>query len=465
MDDLTPVLTPEERAALRPQRPPERFAERVMGGVTMLRQRSRRRRVAFVSGVVTLVAVAAAAFAIVPSLRRPAPEHGDVVASARTDVRAGDHVVAVLEPGAHVAWDGDTVTQLAGDVFYRFEPGGTRRVRTPLADVIVRGTCFDVKIRNTGTGGDVTRREAVFGAAGALASAAVLVGVYEGKVTLARATGSVDVASGQAARVDGGGIHGPQEMAAATANFESSAPGDPWSTANANLVDQVRSYQRRLDDSQAETRRITHDLDALKTKLAQLEPDAAEAADPFNPTQEQWKDLARAHMVRAKNFCFPPPDWHPSPQEIADLGLSPDDVPTLTKSLADASQRMWQSVGPACAKIVGSLAVAERLGNETCGTIIRTSVSAATFSADTQLVADIRARNKPMPPPGQLDGVVTQMLAMTGASSELEKDLTASLGPDQARRIAYGDVPWGCALQFGGPGTDVLPQLGQGTQQ
>lgn len=283
-----------------------------MEGVVALRERARRRRhVAAIAGVVVLIA--AAAFAIVLSFRRSTPGHGDVVASARTDLRVGAHVIAVLEPGAHVEWDGDTVTQIAGDVFYRFEPGGMRRVRTPLADVIVRGTCFDVKVRNPEGGGDMTRREAVFGAAGALASAAVLVGVYEGRVTLSRATGSVDVASGQAARVDGGGIHGPKELAAATADFDSSAPSDPWSTANANLVDQVRSYQRRLEDSQAETQRITRNLDALKAKLARLEPDAAEAADPFNPTPEQWKDLAKANVVRAKNFCFPPPTGSRAP--------------------------------------------------------------------------------------------------------------------------------------------------------
>ena len=339
---------------------------------------------------------AAAAFVLVPRMHAPATSHGDVTATARTDLRVGEHVIAVLEPGAHVAWDGDVVTQTAGDVFYRFEPGGTRRVHTPLADVLVRGTCFDVKVRNAEEGGPVNRREAIFGAAGALASAAVLVGVYEGRVTLARAGGSVDVGSGQAARVDPGGIHGPQEMAAAAGSFESSPPGEPWRVANANLADQVRSYQRRLEDSQAETERIHHDLEVMKARLAELQPDAAEAADPFNPSQDQWKQYAKQGLVRAKNFCYPPPDWQPSAPQLAEMGLAPDDGPALTRALADGSQRMWQAIGPACAKIVGSMAVAQRLGNETCGRIIQSDASAATFQADIQLVADIRAGNKPI---------------------------------------------------------------------
>jgi hypothetical protein len=302
----------------------------------------------------------------------------------------------------------------------------------------------------------MTRRDAAVGAVGALACAAVLV-----SASLWHASGSVDVASGQGAHLD---PRGPRGTAATAQDSEAAGASDPWRAANANLVDQVRAYQRRFEESEAQTRRISTELDGLKAKLAALEPDAAEAADPFNPSPAEWKELAKANIVRAKNFCFPPPDWQPDAEQLASLGLAPGDTPALTKALADASQRMWHAVGAACAKIVGSTEVAERLGNETCGTIIQRSVTPAVFSADTQLVADIRAGNRPMPPPGQIDGVTARLLAMTSAASDLEKDLTASLGPDEARRIAYGDMPWGCALQFGGPGSDVSPQLGQGTQ-
>jgi hypothetical protein len=464
MDRLEPLLTPEERDALRPQRPPERFAESVMARVASLGKRRARRLRVLAASAVTVVTMAAAACVVVGLRSSPAP-HGDLQVDVRTDVRVGPHVIAVLERGAHIAWNGDDVTQIAGEVFYRFELGGIRRVHTTAADVLVRGTCFSVRLRNTEEGIDMTRRDAVAGALGALSSAAVLVGVYEGRVTLSRAGASVDVASGQGARVDAAGIHGPEELAAATSDFEASAGKDPWRTANANLADQVKAYQRRLDDSQAETKRITRELDALKAKLASLDPDAAAAADPFNPTQDQWKDLAKANVVRAKNFCFPPSDWQPDTDQLADLGLAPSDSPALTKALAAASQRMWQAEAAACAKLVGSMEVAERLGNETCGTIIQRSVGDTQFAADTQLVADIRAGNKPMPPPGQLDAVATRLLAMTGSASDLEKDLEPTFGPEEARRIAFGDTPWSCALQFERPESNgVLRNLGQGSQ-
>jgi len=99
-----------------------------------------------------------------------------------------------------------------------------------------------------------------------------------------------------------------------------------------------------------------------------------------------------------------------------------------------------------------------------CVAIIQSSVSASAFSAANQLVADIRAGNKPTPPPGQVDAVTARLLAMTSAAPALEKDLSQDFGPETAHRIALGDTPWSCALQFGGPGTEVLPQLGQGSQ-
>ncbi len=461
MDPLEPLLTPEERDALRPQRPPERFAERVMRDVASLRGRRVRR----LRAVAIAATVAFAAAAGVAMTRGTPARHGEIRADVRTDAHLGPHVVAVLERGAHVTWDGDDVTQTSGDVFYRVEPGGVRRVHTAAGDVTVHGTCFDVKVKSEGSEGvDMNRRDALAGAVGAIASAAVMVGVYEGKVTLSRASASVDFTSGQGGRADAQGVHGPEGLDAASKAFESPSPDEPWRAANASLADQVKEYQRRLADNQAQAKTMETELAKLKVKLAELEPDAASLRDPFAPTQEDWKELAKAGVVRAKNFCYPPSDWKPSADDLGQLGLAPGDAPALSQALGAASQRMWQAVGPACAKIVGSMAVAESLGNETCGTIVARSVNAAQFQADTQLVADIRAGNKPMPPTGQIDGPTSRLLAMTTAATDLEKDLTKSFGPDTAHRVAFGDTPWSCALQFGGPGTDVLPQLGNGTQ-
>jgi DNA-directed RNA polymerase specialized sigma24 family protein len=75
------------------------------------RRPSRRARAASLGAPSSAPVAAAAAAAIVFSARNVVPRHGDVRASARTDVRVGAHVIAVLERGAHVTWDGDDVTR------------------------------------------------------------------------------------------------------------------------------------------------------------------------------------------------------------------------------------------------------------------------------------------------------------------------------------------------------------------
>jgi hypothetical protein len=445
------LLTPEQREALSPQRPPERFAERVMDRVAGVRAR-RRRGPRAVAAAAALAFAAAACVALVT--RRP-PDHGDVRATARRDVRLGPRVVAVLERGAHVAWNGDEVTQDAGDVFYRFEPGGARHVHTPAGDVTVHGTCFDVKVRTAEEqASEMNKRDAVAGVVGAIASAAVLVGVYEGKVTLANAQASVELLSGQAARADGGGLHGPQDLAAAEQAFGASSSDEPWRAANANLADRVSFYQRRLAENELQKKAIEKDLKQLKAKVAAADRDGAaprnlDDVDPRDLTQDELKELASKGAVRTRFFCVPP-DWHMSPDLLDALGLAPGDAPAVERAVAATQQRMWQAVGPECVKIVGSAEVAQRLGPEMCGMIIQNAATKAGSDQDIQLVADVLAGNKPMPPPTQIDPLAARILTLAGESSGFEKDLAQDFGPEMAHRIARDDdsLGMGCGLNF-----------------
>jgi hypothetical protein len=153
--------------------------------------------------------------------------------------------------------------------------------------------------------------------------------------------------------------------------------------------------------------------------------------------------------MRAKNFCYPKPDWQPTDDELNAWGLSPTDVPALTKALDAAAQRIWQATQPACAKLVGA-EEANRLGDDPCFTIILHSFPEAQWNVDAQLVSNIRAGNVPMPAPDKLDALATRMLAMTNAASDLENDLSQSFGSELAHEIATGPVPWGpCTVQLG----------------
>src|SRR6185503_6725117 len=112
--------------AWEPESPSPGFAERVVALATQ--RRRMRRRVAW--GTVAAAIAVAATCAIF--LRRPV-DAGDITADRRVEVAIGARAVAVLEPGAHIAWRGADVTQDRGGVFYRVERGAPFRVHTPAA--------------------------------------------------------------------------------------------------------------------------------------------------------------------------------------------------------------------------------------------------------------------------------------------------------------------------------------------
>ncbi len=113
---------------------------------------------------------------------------GHAAAARRQTVALSGRAVAVLEAGAALSWRrswaGIAVEQPRGDVFYRVDRGGPFQVRTPAGTVVVTGTCFRVVVR-TGRAAD------------AAAPVSVLVLVYEGRVTLANASGGIDLAAGE----------------------------------------------------------------------------------------------------------------------------------------------------------------------------------------------------------------------------------------------------------------------------
>ncbi len=284
----------------------------------------------------------------------------------------------------------------------------------------------------------MTRRDAVAGGVGAIVGMAVVVGLYEGKLALG---------TPRAAGARAGGVHGAREPTAAEKPFEASTD-EPWRAANASLADQVRLYQRRLDDNESQRKAIEKELEELKAKLG---PDGGaprnlDEVDPRDLTQDDWKELAKAGEVRAGFLC-PPADWHPSPERLAGLGLAPGDAAALEADVHAALQRTWQAVEPACAKIVGSDDVARRLGGMACGVVIQNTTGKSDFNRDAQLVADIRAGNAPVPAASQIDPMTAYWLALTSESASYESDLARDFGPETAHRVARDDGV-GCGLNW-----------------
>ena len=449
--------------AWEPQEPPRGFAERVVaearreegdgaGGErrreerARLRTRSRRAGIAFVA---LFAAAAAALFLFTPS--RPRAASGAAIVAERTQVAIGARAVAVLEPGAEVKWSGDdgasdapmVVTQARGNVFYRVEPGAAFRVHTGAGDVEVKWTCFRVKVRE-----DEMKRDVKAGAVGAVIGAAVFVGVYEGKVALSRANGNIDVPAGQTARADASGVKPTGDLANGERLFDGAAADqkdDPLVAANASLADSVRLYKTRLEEIEAEKKKLQQELTVAQQKLAAEDGGTFTPKSEFDLTQDDWKDLAKKGQVRARLPCKGPNGWVYSAKNLDKLGLPPQDGPIIGKAMEASAKRTWSILRPMCAELIGGADIADRVGPQTCQALVLDMTQQKDGPAADEAmrqVAEIRAGERPMPSDAAMTPLLRLLLALTGETKQIEADLAQSLGPDEAHRIVYAEV--GC---------------------
>ena len=402
-----------------------------------------------------VLAAAAALFAAGGFSGSGASERGDAVAAVRHEVHVGRRGIAVLEPGAHVSWDGDEVTQTAGEVFYRIEgraSGRAFRVHTSEGDVEVLGTCFRVRVENAEV--RMKRREVKIGALGAVVGAAVLVSVYEGKVLLSRAGAQMSLAAGESARASPRGVARDAASEGDTAN----GAGDPLVAANANLADAVREYKRRLDAIEAQKASTEKQLEDAKQKLAlaagggQVAPYRSE----YDLSQDDWKELAKKGQARARFPCPDAASWKASPKVVSALGLSPDDTKRIREAAEQSAERIWAAVRPICVEALeGNARMADKLGPRNCQTLVLDTAEQHNEDVDEEIrkVAEIRAGMIPMPADPKVLGSYGRMIyTLTGESRAMEQKLAQSFGPDTAHRLVFGEEAELCSLDFdGGP--------------
>jgi hypothetical protein len=405
------------------QEPPPGFAARVVADAHAERRTTRRRRGGRVLAGAVVVTTMAAGLVMAFRLHN-VNTRGDVVAAdARREVRVGTRAIAVLEKGAHVTWDGDAITQGGGDVFWRVEPGARFTVHTAAADVAVKGTCFRVNVR-----GDED-----------------VVGVYEGKVAVSRAGQSVDIGAGEGARADASGVRKTEPGASAEA--DDSRDDGAWLAANQSLADQVKTYRHRLDSVDAQKRKLEKDLAAAEAKLADAGT-ATAANDHFShePSQDELTELAKQGEIRLRLPCKSGSKAGIAADDLQKLGLAPQDGPVVADALGASMKRSWTAVKQLCAQAVGGADVAERVGENACINIVMNNERENAndqYREDIRRVAEIRAGLRPAPAAGDdIDPFERMLLSLTSETKSLENDLAQSLGPDDARRVVYGEA--GC---------------------
>jgi ferric-dicitrate binding protein FerR (iron transport regulator) len=439
-----------------PQEPSAGFADRVMDRAlaeaaatpSLRERRAFRPRVAALT--VGLGLAAGIALAVGSNLRA-SHAHGEATAKVRTEVHVGDRAIAVLEPGAHIAWDGDQVTEPAGDVFFRVEPGRAFDVHTPAGDVEVLGTCFRVRVDERSDAEtkeqQMNGRDVKAGVIGAALSAAAFVSVYEGKVALSHASERVVLTAGESARAGASGVTrtGGAEGAGseAMANAADSKEADPLVAANANLTDSVRDYKRRLEALEAQKATIAKQLSDAQDKLALAQNDgqAAPKKSPYDLTQDDWKKLAEDGQVVAKLACTDPARWTPSPAQLSKLGLAPGDAQPIHDVLQQSSQRVWATIRPLCIQALqGDAKTADKLGEGTCASLVAdvAKINGEDTEEEIRAVAEMRAGLRPYDAKA-LGSYGAIMYVESGESKAMEQQLAQSIGPDDARAFIYGD--------------------------
>lgn len=260
-------------------------------------------------------AVAVAAVLLLWLGTRQTPGGGTLEAVTRASIVLRGRGIAVAEPGAKLRWDVDAqgtarVTQSEGLVFYRVEPGGAFTVSTPVGQVDVTGTSFEVEMNNKMIGS---------AAAGGALAAAMVVAVYEGNVVASNAHGQVEVTAGE--RVE---ILADRRPEAAGSRFADDGvqggAGEPESFSSAQqLKNRVRELEIQLAEARADSR------DAERKPDDDNDDDDDWHARLFEPTQAMLEDSAKHCRV---HWATPAPRAHGdapllSDEVVTKIGLTP----------------------------------------------------------------------------------------------------------------------------------------------
>lgn len=205
---------------------------------------------------------------------------------------------------------------------------------------------------------------------------------------------------------------------------------------------QLEEVTLKLQSVQRERESLQREKRALETELRDLENDAAERDRyAYDPSPEQWKELAARGRVKYRMPCLMPQEsaWKVAPAELDKLGLSLEDGETLGEAHARSNARVWSVLRPLCVDIVHDPDVVALLGPTNCLTLIEKVSSrsdlAATQEARRQ-VAEVHAGTRAAPAPGEPQHPLFEsLLAVSSEGRRFEADLAESFGPEEAQRI------------------------------
>jgi hypothetical protein len=402
----------------------------------------------------------------------------DVVAESRRELALGNLGRAVLEPGAHLTWGAGTlwkaiprneVEQHRGDIFYRVESGAALVVKTPMGDVAVRGTCFRIQLREPEPEGmadvlkrtDMLKRKGPTFGAGTALGAVAMVFVYEGRVEVSSAGTRLELDPGETAVMGSDGVERIEAAEVALASGTGFLmAGRAASTAELAQQDEA-ALRRDIGALGRQLRRIEAEKSTLARQLGRAEAELARREggerpgdrDDFDFDREDWKRLAETGTIKYRLPCYHRAGWSSGDEDYDRLALAPDDAELLRAALDRSYQRVWTRLRALCVEAIGNEAAVDVLGLSNCTHAVLSLAESAdreSTSAAMRAVAETRAGERPAPAPGVPQHPVFELFwTLTGEAPAVEAELAQSLGPEDAKRIVYGEGPFHCTSSYG----------------
>lgn len=469
MSELPPedqdAFTSQERLALDAWHAPEPRADLAaavlarMGSEPVARAPRRAGRLAF-----RIVLVVAAVGLAWRSFVAPAQAvSGALVADRRTTVPLAARGVAVAEAGAELRWqvEGDgaaAISQVAGDVFYRVEPGARFAVSTPAGDVTVTGTCFRVQVE-AGKEGEMRAGTKMAGSAlaGAVATAVVLVTVYEGRVAVASEGRTAAVEPGQRATLTAGraptvedarpsapaaavAVNTPVEPAPAPAAPTVAVPAAPTPAARCDPA-----AADELAREKAANTALSGEVAALEVELKKAQR-VADKYRTFDLTPETLKGMAERCELRWDHPAIRVGEKPTVDDEaVASLKLTKEEQDAVaeeltkfnTDTLAELRRIYTEVTGDDQVGSLASEAMFAELNDKSDRTEIR-----LTFE---KLAAERAGLAQPPEEGAEMPSVERAYRLMTAAGDRLEAAMAARIGTERARELREYRNGWGSA--------------------
>jgi hypothetical protein len=422
----------------------ERVAGRILAGTAAAGQPRPGRRPGPARKLSMVVLLAAAAATVVVSLTLLRPEGASIRAgasapAARETITLGSRATLVAEAGALVRWwpapgAGIVVEQTRGEVFYRVD-AGPLTVETPRGTVRVLGTCFHVEVTDM----KLQRQTLLGAAAGAALASAVVVTVYEGRVSLASGAGHLEVAAGERAVLDGdqpprlatrGRGEGP--VAAAPPAFRPA----PVTTPPAE-VNELQALRARVTEQEKEIARLRTLHPASRS-----DQDLQRFVDP--PPEELQARAQRCEIAFVTPGLDGPEPRQVSAKQARELGMSDTERDAADEVMKEIHTQMPAELRKLYLEISGDSATAARLSTSTLmSEILQKAPEGVVQQARIRLSRERAGLVPPPANPAAAPPVERALRLFVGLADDFERRLGERIGPDRARSLRGLRKSWG----------------------